>query len=133
MAGTRVEMAPGADAALRDAVAAGLEKLFDKRLGPDITTDAERACPKLTGRLAASLKFQIDRTSGNLPSLIVGSFPDDKGRVPYAAAVELGFHGMEAVRSYVTKTGKRVPARMRRGNSPEQPYLRPALYRRRSA
>jgi hypothetical protein len=132
MADTRVEMAPGADAALRDAVAAGLEKLFDKRLGPDITADAERGCPKLTGRLSASLRFRIDR-SARLPSLIVGSFPDDKGRVPYAAAVEMGFHGMEAVRSYVTKTGRRVPARIRRGNTPEQPYLRPALYRKRSA
>lgn len=132
MADTRVEMAPGADAALRKAVAAGLTRLFNNNLGPAITTDAERGCPKLTGRLAASIKFQVDR-SDRLPSLIVGSFPDAEGRVPYAAAVELGFHGMEAVRSYVTSTGKRVPARMRRGNTPEQPYLRPALYRKRAA
>lgn len=133
MADTRVEMAPGAGAVLRGHISAGLERLFDGILGPDITSDAERACPKLTGRLAASLKHQIDHTSGDLPSLIVGSFPDEEGRVPYAAAVELGFHGMESVRSYVTRTGRHVPAHIRRGNTPEQPYLRPALYRKRSA
>lgn len=132
MAGTRVEINPGAYAAMYGALAVGLTRLFTDVLGPDITADAERACPRLTGRLADSLKFQIDDRSAELPSLIVGSFPDDKGRVPYAAAVEMGFHGTEAVRAYETKAGRRVGAHMRQGNTPEQPYLRPALYRKRS-
>jgi hypothetical protein len=132
MADTRVEMAPEAD--IRAWLAAGVAELFEKRLGPDMTADAERACPKLTGRLAGSLDHDVQETADGLPVLIVGSFDDksDEGRVPYAAAVEMGFHGEEEVRPYVTKTGRRVGAHTRQGNTPEQPYLRPALYRKRS-
>lgn len=131
MAGTRVEMAPEGE--IRGFLAARLGDVFDKNLGPAIAADAERAAPKLTGKLAASIDFELRTSANGLPVLIIGSFDDRVGRVPYAAAVEMGFHGMEAVRSFVTTTGKRVKAHMRRGNTPEQPYLRPALYRKRSS
>jgi hypothetical protein len=129
MAGTRVEMAPEGE--IRAFLAARVGDVFDKSLGPAITADAERGCPKLTGKLSASLDYDLQTADNGLPILIIGSFDDRVGRVPYAAAVEMGFHGIEAVRAYVTKTGHRVKAHIRRGNTPEQPYLRPALYRKR--
>lgn len=131
MADVRVEMAPEGD--IRAFLATAVGELFDERLGPDITADAERACPKLTGRLSGSLDHEVIAEAGELPVLIVGSFPDENGKpVEYAAAVELGFHGIEQVAAH-TRNGRPVRAHQRRGNTPEQPYLRPALYRKRSA
>lgn len=130
MADVRVELAPEAE--LREFLATAVAGFFNNRLGPEMTADAERACPKLTGRLAASLDHSVIGEAGHLPTLVVGSFPDDKGPVPYAAATELGFHGIEHVSAH-TRNGHPVRAHDRQGNTPEQPYLRPALYRRRAA
>jgi hypothetical protein len=130
MADVRVELAP--DAEIHAFLAHATGEFFDTRLGPDITADAERGAPKLTGRLAASLDHEVQEQPEALPVLIVGSFPDDEGPVDYAAAVELGFNGIEQVAAH-TRNGRPVAAHERQGNTPEQPYLRPALYRRRSA
>lgn len=130
MADVRVELAP--DAELRAFLGRVTAEFFDDRLGPDITADAVRGCPVLTGRLSQSLDHTVIGEAGQLPTLIVGSFPDEDGPVDYAAAVELGFHGIEQVAAH-TRNGRPVRAHERQGNTPEQPYLRPALYRRRSA
>jgi hypothetical protein len=103
---------------------------FDTRLGPDMLADAQRAVPKLTGRLEGSLDFQVVNGEDGLPELQMGSFPDDEGDVEYAPAVELGFHGPEIVREH-ERNGHVVREYVRQGNTPEQPYLRPALYRER--
>jgi len=130
MADVRVELAP--DAEIRAFLARATGEFFDTRLGPDVTADAVRGCPVLTGRLSGSLDHTVLGEAGQLPTLIVGSFPDEEGRVDYAAAVEMGFHGLEQVAAH-TRNGHPVAAFERQGNTPEQPYLRPALYRRRSA
>lgn len=130
MADARVEMAPEAD--IRAFLAGAVHTFFDDRLGPDITADAVRGCPVLTGRLSASLDHEVLTDAPALPTLVVGSFPDADGLVDYAAATELGFHGQEIVRAH-TRNGRPVAEHTRQGNTPEQPYLRPALYRRRSA
>ncbi len=131
MADVRIEMEPGWEEQLRAAERA----FFETRLGPDITADAKANCPIDTGRLVASLDQQVVDDDQGLPELQVGSFPDDQGDVEYAAAVELGFQGPELVREQarVSSLGKPYTIRehMRQGNSPEQPYLRPALYRER--
>lgn len=131
MADVRVELAP--DGEIRAFLATATGEFFDDRLGPDITADAVRGCPVLTGRLSTSLDHEVLTQAEQLPTLVVGSFPDDEGPVKYAAATELGFEGEENVRAYTTESGRRVRAHVRQGHTPEQPYLRPALYRRRSA
>lgn len=110
--------------------------MLDEQFGPAILADAQAATPVLTGRLQASEDYQVVETDDG-PELQVGSFPDEDGPLEYAAATELGFHGMEWVREYVNHdfmgTGEAVVihAHWRQGNTPEQPYLRPALYRER--
>lgn len=126
MADVRIEMEPDWLAHVADAV----EDFFDHRLGPDILSDMERGTPLLTGRLLASEDYTVIREH-EMPTLIIGSFPDAEGDVDYAAAVELGFHGPELVRAH-TRNGHPVRAHMRNANTPEQPYMRPALYRERS-
>lgn len=125
MAAVRIEMDPGWMAHVADAV----ESLFDDRLGPAILADAERAVPVDTGRLLASLDFTVAH-DGEMPTLIVGSFPDAEGEVEYAAAVELGFHGPELVKAHM-RNGHPVREHIRQANTPEQAYLRPSLYRER--
>lgn len=137
MAAVRVEMEPGWMGHVREAEFV----FFDQQLGPDMLQDAHIAVPKLTGRLDASLDYQVlSGDEGAAPILELGSYPDADGDVEYAAAVELGFHGEEYVREHVvirgfgpddTPRGYFVRAFTRMGNSPEQPYLRAALYRRR--
>lgn len=102
---------------------ADVEQLLADRLGPLILDAQQRAVPVLTGRLLASLGAEIVHTPRL--ELHVGSILED---VPYALAVEFGFHGLEHVRAYTTKTGRHVRAHERMGNSPEQPYMRPSLY-----
>lgn len=85
-----------------------------------VRKDAQTACPVDTGALRDSL---VDLNIG-IGIGIVASHLD------YAAAVELGFDGLEYVQAH-TINGHPVRASVRRGNSPEQPYLRPALYRER--
>jgi hypothetical protein len=127
----RIEMAPDWLAHLREA-----EQVFlEDRLGPDILDDARRYVPVDTGRLQASLDYTVDGGAGGVPELQVGSFPDADGAVPYALAVEFGFHGEEVVRAHMrrSRSGGEHPVRehTRHGNTPEQPYLRPALYQER--
>lgn len=127
----RIEMEEGWLGAVREA-----EFVFlDTRLGPDITEDARRFCPVDTGRLEASLDHQVTGGGAEVPVLEVGSFPDDEGPVKYADAVEGGFHGEEIVREHMRRSPKGrehvVREHTRRGNTPAQPYLRPALYQER--
>lgn len=115
-------------------VHAGLEKLLVERLGPDILEDQHRAVPIDTGELDSSLDMRLLHDQSGKPSIQVGSLASaarPKG-VPYCLAVEFGFHGLESVRTYTTRSGRVVPAHIRQGNSPEQPYIRPSAYRRRS-
>lgn len=132
MADTRVEMDPAGWSELREAVAGGLFILFGENLGPAILSDAKRAVPIDTARLERSLDAEVRREGDALPYLIVGSFPDEDGPVDYAAAVEYGFKGLELVKAYVRAAGTAVRAHLRKGNSPEQPYLRPALFKKRA-
>ena len=112
-------------------------EFFEQQLGPDITEDAKSACPVLTGRLQRAIDHQTIADAGALPELQVGVFPDEDGELGYAGAVELGFLGPELVHEYVNPNfmgrGRAVVIHehWRMGNSPEQPYLRPALYRER--
>jgi len=128
----RFEMAEGWIVELHKAETAFLTT----QLGPHILDDARRYVPIDTGRLQASLDFDVSEDEGDgLPELHVGSYPDADGPVPYALAVEFGFHGEEVVRAQerVSTRGKPYTIRehTRHGNSPEQPYLRPALYQER--
>jgi hypothetical protein len=126
-------MAHGWEGLLDAEVADGTHRAFRDDLGPAILGDAKAFVPVDTGRLEGSLDMDVD-DSGRMPVLIVGSFPDAEGEVEYAAAVELGFHGPETVRAHMRRTSKgEVPVREheRQGNTPEQPYLRPALYQER--
>lgn len=132
MADTRVEMDPGWDSELREAIAAGLHLLFADDLGPAILADARRGCPIDTGRLEKSLDAEVRRDGDALPYLIVGSFPDADGPVEYAAATEYGFKGLELVEAFVRKDGTAVRAHLRKGNTPEQPFLRPAVFKKRA-
>lgn len=116
-------------------VGKGLAALFDGVLGPAILGDAQQYVPVDTGRLLGSLDQQV-RDDERLPVLEVGSFPDADGDVEYAAATELGFDGTESVRGFVRQTrhGEQVVAPFeRQGHTPEQPYLRPALYQERDS
>lgn len=119
----RIEMASNTeiDAFVHDAV----HGFFTDHLGPDMTADAESYVPVDTARLLHSLDFEVHDDAGL--ELIVGSFPDAEGDVDYAAATELGFRGPEMVRAH-TRNGHPVRAHERQGNTPAQPYLRPALY-----
>lgn len=126
---TRVEMADGWEAALDAALSEGLGAMFGDRLGPAMRADMRALVPVDTARLQKSLDFTVD-DSGRLPMLVVGSFPDGDGEVKYAAAVELGFHGTEQVRAH-TRNGHPVRAHERHANTPEQPYMRAALYQER--
>lgn len=126
---SRIEMEGGWAHELDAVVAGGLIELFDDKLGPAILADAQRLVPVDTGRLLKSLDMQV-RDDGRLPVLEVGSFPDSDGPVPYAAAVEFGFHGTETVRAH-SRLGHAVREHTRQANTPEQPYLRPAIYQER--
>ena len=132
--GADLVMADGWLGELREAEAVFL----DTRLGPDMLADMQRAVPVLTGRLQGSLDWQVEYYEGALPELQVGSFEDDEGPVPYNLAVEFGYHGEEVVAEHVVHRGFKdgdqavgyvVREHTRQANTPEQPYLRPALYR----
>jgi hypothetical protein len=127
LAGVRIEWEPDWLEQLRAAEAVMLATDF----GPAILADMQAATPILTRRLQASEDFQVVETPDGPPELQIGSFEDEEGPVAYAAAVELGFQGEEIVRTYETHTGRVVHEHMRHGYSPEQPYMRPALYRER--
>lgn len=129
MAVVRMNLGPDWDAHLN----AGIEKLFATRLGPAILDDQQRGVPVLTGDLLASLDDRIVQDDRGRPELRVGSFPtaDHPDGIPYVLAVEFGFHGPEMVRAHL-RNGRPVRAHMRMGNSPQQAFMRPSAYRRRS-
>lgn len=126
MAGTRVRVVLADD--WREQLSAAEEGLLNETFGPAILTDMQNGTPVLTGRLRDAERFEVVHEDGPGPVLHVGVYPDDEGILPYKLAVEFGFYGMERVREYVTHTGHVVKAHYRLGNSPEQPYMRPALY-----
>lgn len=85
-----------------------------------VRDDAKQVCPVDTGDLEESLSaLNMGVGVGWVSS-----------HLDYCAAVELGFHGLEYVRAHL-RLGTPVRAHVRQGNSPEQPFLRPALYRTR--
>ena len=86
-----------------------------------VRDDARKVCPVDTGALKASL---VARNSA--PG--VGRVASD---MPYAAAVELGFHGTVTVRAHL-RNGHPVREHTAHQNTPAQPYLRPSLYRKRN-
>jgi len=131
MARVEVKMADGWQGHVREAEWV----FFDTRLGPDMTADMHRAVPKLSGRLDASIDHQVVSGDDGRPQLQAGSFEDDEGPVEYDLAVEFGFNGPELVREHTShsRTGTEFTVRehVRQANTPEQPWMRPALYRTR--
>jgi hypothetical protein len=133
--GSRVEI----DDSWRPHVEAGMQQLFEDRLGPDIAGDAARYAPRRTGALAASVEHHIEGgdlivsasgggvdEDGNLyvsrrPGHGVHHHVEEEGRT-YAAYVELGH------RVYHPSTGKTGPDTVA-----PQPFLRPALYKDRDS
>lgn len=91
-------------------IEADVEEFLGTELGPLITADAIRYAPKRTGALAAGIEYFAD---GN--QLIVYS------TAPYTLDVEFGH------RVYHRFTGRVGPEMV-----PEQPFMRPALYKYRS-
>lgn len=131
MAGARVVLHPD----WRAQLSAAEHRLLDETFGPAILADMQADTPVLTSRLRDSERFEVVENPGAAPELHVGSYPDDEGPVPYKLAVEFGFDGEQFVREYVNTdfmgTGREVliRAHTRQGHSPEQPYMRPALWR----
>lgn len=91
-------------------IEADVEEFLGTELGPLITADAIRYAPKRTGALAAGIEYFADGTQ-----LIVYS------TAPYTLDVEFGH------RVYHRFTGQVGPEVV-----PEQPFMRPALYKYRS-
>lgn len=120
-----VELAPD----WREQLTVAETTLLAEDFGPAILADMQAATPVLTGRLRNAERFEIVPGEDGTPQLHVGVYPDDEGIIPYKLAVEFGFHGPEWVRTYTTRTGHVVHAHERIGNSPEQPYMRPAIWR----
>lgn len=90
-------------------------------VGRAVHVDARRGCPVDTGNLKDSLTLINARVK--IARII--------SHVRYFPAVELGFHGEEIVRAHM-RQGRPVREHARRGNTPAQPFARPALYRRRN-
>lgn len=91
-------------------VEADVEEFLDTELGPLITADAIRYAPKSSGRLAEGIEYFADGTQ-----LIVYS------TAPYTLDVEFGH------RVFHRFTGRLGPEIV-----PEEPFLRPALYKYRT-
>jgi len=131
MADVRIEFAPDWLDQLRAAEAVMLDETF----GPAILADMQRGTPVLTGRLVASEDFQTVVFPDAPPELQIGSFPDDDGPVDYAPAVEMGFDGEVVVREHERRGPDGQPHTVREHtahmHTPEQPHMRPALYRER--
>lgn len=118
----------------REQLSAAESAFLGTELGPLMLAAMNQATPVLTGRLVAAEDFQVV-DDGLVPELQVGVFPDDDGEVEYWHAVEFGFDGEEWVRTYINRdlfgrgSAALIRAHSRRGNSPEQSYMRVALYR----
>lgn len=91
----------------REQLGAKVDDFLLTRLGPDIAADMARMAPKDTGRMAASIRYEV---ADQELRITVG--------VPYAAAVENGHREVIFGRD----TGRYVAPR---------PFMRPALYKRR--
>ena len=130
MSVTRIEWADGWEQALRAELGHGLTEYFDGGLGPAMVADMQRFVPVDTARLLNCLDHAVVDGDNGLPELQAGAFTDAEGEVEYAAPVELGFRGPENVRAH-TRNGRPVRAHVRQANTPEQPYMRPALYQER--
>lgn len=88
------------------------------RVTAAVRDDAKRICPVDTGALRESL---VALNSAPMTGRV-------SSHLPYCAAVELGFHGLEYVRPH-TNRGRPVRGHVRWQNTPSQPFLRPSLYR----
>jgi hypothetical protein len=128
VAGVRIEFAPDWLEQLRAAEAV----MLDINFGPPILADMQRGTPVLTDRLRSSEDFQVVEFPDAPPELQIGSFPDDEGPVDYAAAVEKGFDGEVEVREHERRGPDGQPHIVREHTAhmrtPEQPYMRPALW-----
>ncbi len=96
-----------------------------RRLGREVLADARRLAPARTGRLRASLYMEVQGSR-----VIVGT-----RNVDYALDVEYGTRP-HVIRPRIKKAlhwpGARHPVKqVNHPGTPAQPYLRPALYRRR--
>jgi hypothetical protein len=89
-------------------------KLAEERLGPEVAGDARELCPVDTGALKESIEHHLEGDD-----LIVSAKGGADGRT-YACYVEFGH------RVYHPSTGVVGPEVV-----PEQPFLRPALFKRR--
>jgi hypothetical protein len=102
----RVVIDMGAIAQIESAI----EIFQEDRLGPLIVLDAKRYAPKRSGAMAGAIFHQTDGTTLYIVS-----------PAPYSAWVELGH------RVYHPSTGITGPEQV-----PEEPFLRPALYKYRT-
>lgn len=104
----RVEMVPGWELGLRPAIRA----LLEDDLGPAIADDARMGCPVETGKLQGSI-HQVMRADGMAVQIHADAKAEDANGddldYTYAGYVEEGTRHMDA-----------------------QPFLRPALWRRRT-
>jgi hypothetical protein len=91
-------------------IAGATHEFLDRVIGPLITADAVRYAPERTGELKASIRYWV-----NGLTLSVGAFAD------YAADVELGHRVWHRFKRVL---GPEVV--------PEEPFLRPALYKYRT-
>jgi hypothetical protein len=95
------------------------------KLGREIQNDMERMAPVRTGRLRAGLYHEVNR----------GQLRVGVRNVPYWSAVEYG-SGPHEIRPVTAKAlywpGARHPVnRVWHPGTPAQPFIRPALYKRR--
>lgn len=103
----RVKMIAGWSAQLHG----DIRDLLENQLGPAIVADAQAACPVDTGKLKASI-HQVMRDDG----MAVQIHADAKAEDRDGAELDYTYAG------YVEEGTRRMAA---------QPYLRPALWRRR--
>jgi len=90
------------------------------RVTTAVRQDAQTICPVDTGALKASLiETNPEPGVGHVSS-----------HLDYAATVECGFRGNVVVHAHM-RQGHPVREHVRKARSPEQPYMRPALYRTR--
>ena len=115
------------DPAARAHVDQAINEWLDKTIGRAILTDAQQYVPKRSGRLAESLRAEVhDKV------LRVGSLD-----VNYATDVEMGTsaHVIKPrfKRALYWEGADHPVARVNHPGARPQPYLRPALYQRRTA
>lgn len=97
------------------------------KLAREVRADAERAVPVKTGKLRASIYHEVNGATARV----------GVRNVPYWSTVEYG-SGPHIIRPSVKKAlywpGARHPvAYVNHPGTPAQPFLRPALYKRRGA